>query len=133
MITTADAEHLIGAMALDPANDRIGEIRQVFLDADTDRPTWVGVRVGLMGTEVLVPLDGAAWDDRTLHAAVSRSSARDAPAVDLDEPLTDVEQERLLRHYGIPCVCTPRERFEVLQDDEPLSYSVKDEALLEVR
>ena len=130
MITVDEAERLIGATALDREDGRIGEIQQVFLDSGTDAPTWVGVRVGLLGAEVLVPLDGADWDDHELRTVVSRSSARSAPEVDLDEPLTVEEQELLLTHYGIPCVRRPRADIDLSSFDcETLSYSVHEDDL----
>ncbi len=129
MITMQDAEHMIGATVVDRSNDRIGEIRQIFLDSSTDEPVWVGVRVGLLGAEVLVPLSGADWDEHALHAAVSRSVAKQAPTFDLDEPLTADEEDRLLWHYGIPCVRRPRGEIDLsAYADESLSYSVKDDA-----
>lgn len=129
MITMQDAEHMIGAPVVDRANDRIGEVRQVFLDSTTEQPVWVGVRVGLLGAEVLVPLGGADWDEHALHAAVSRSVAKQAPSVDLDEPLTADEEDRLLWHYGIPCERRPRSEIDLsAYEDESVSYSVKDDA-----
>lgn len=128
MITMQDAEQMIGAPVVDRENDRIGEIRQVFLDSDTEQPVWVGVRVGLLGAEVLVPLGGADWDDHALHTAVSRSVAKQAPSVDLDEPLTADEEDRLLWHYGIPCVRHPRGEVDLPEyADASVSYSVNDE------
>lgn len=127
MITTADVKTMIGATVLDRDDDRIGEIRQVFLEPESEKPTWVGVRIGLLGTEVLVPLEGADWTESALHADVSRSIARTAPAVDLDEPLSAEEEDRLLRHYGIPRSCPLREELDLAAyDDEPVSYSVSD-------
>lgn len=129
MITTQDAEQMIGATVVDPSNDRIGEIRQIFLDSATEEPIWVGVRVGLLGAEVLVPLGGADWDDHALHATVSRAVAKQAPTVDLDEPLTADEEDRLLWHYGIPCIRRPRGEIDETGDvGELVSYSVKDVA-----
>ena len=129
MITVEDMEQMIGAPAVDRSNDRIGEIRQVFLDPATEQPVWVGVRVGLLGAEVLVPLGGADWHEQALHTVVTRSVAKQAPTVDLDEPLTADEEERLLWHYGIPCERRPRSEIDLsAYDDESVSYSVKDDA-----
>lgn len=127
MFTKEESERLIGATVLDQDSDRIGEVRQVFVDEQTEAPVWVGVRLGVFGGEVLVPLEGSEWDEQSLHAAVSRSSARTAPEVDLDEPLTVQEHETVCRHYGIPTVLHPREDLDPdLFDGSRVSYSVQD-------
>ncbi|MFD1720086.1 PRC-barrel domain-containing protein [Amnibacterium endophyticum] len=128
MLTARESGRLIGAIVLDQESDRIGEVRQVFVDEGTEAPTWVGVRLGVFGGEVLVPLAGADWDERALHAAVTRSSARTAPPVDLDAPLSIAEHELICRHYGIPTVRYPREDLDpdLFVEDGTISYSVQD-------
>jgi hypothetical protein len=128
MITTEAIDSIIGADALDEQDDRIGEVGQVYVDEETDRPTWVSVRLGLLsGAEVLVPLEDAEWDERSLHLAVERRLAREAPRKEMDEPLTVGEEERLYSHYGMPHVCHPREEVALLTDPpEDVSYSVTD-------
>lgn len=130
MITSDAVEGLIGADALDPADDRIGEVSQVYVDAASDRPTWVSVRLTLLrSAEVLVPLAGADWDERVLHVAVKRDVAREAPRIEMDEPLTTIEQERLYAHYGIPCLRHPRSPLGEMQvDPDEISYSIREES-----
>ncbi|WP_375407486.1 PRC-barrel domain-containing protein [uncultured Amnibacterium sp.] len=129
MITTAAIAGMIGADALDVQDDRIGEINQVYVDEQTDHPTWVSVRLGLMsGAEVLVPLENAEWDERSLHVAVERRVAREAPRKEMDEPLTLEEQDRLYTHYGIPAVQHPRSELGLMQvDQDEICYSVRDD------
>lgn len=129
MITTEAIAGMIGADALDVQDDRIGEINQVYVDEQTDHPTWVSVRLGLMsGAEVLVPLENAEWDERALHVAVERRVAREAPRKEMDEPLTLEEQDRLYTHYGIPAVQHPRSELGLMQvDQDEICYSVRDD------
>lgn len=129
MITMDVIERLIGADALDVHDDRIGEIGQVYIDEQTERPTWVSVRLGLLsGAEVLVPLDDAQLDERgVLHVSVDRQIAREAPRKEMDEPLTVGEEERLYTHYGIPTVRRPRSEDQLLQVDiDDICYSIRD-------
>ncbi|MDP9027631.1 MAG: PRC-barrel domain-containing protein [Actinomycetota bacterium] len=130
MITTEVIDRIIGADALDVRDDRIGEVSQVYIDELTDRPTWVSVRLGLLsGAEVLVPLENAEWDERSLRVDVERRVARDAPHKEMDEPLTVGEEERLNTHYGIPGVRHPRAEAELLEaDTSDVCYSVSDAA-----
>jgi hypothetical protein len=128
MITTEIIDRIIGADALDAQDDRIGEVGQVYVDEQTDRPTWVSVRLGLLsGAEVLVPLEDAEWDDRSLRVAVERSVVREAPRKEMDEPLTVGEEERLYTHYGMPTVRHPREDVDLITEPpEDVCYSVSD-------
>jgi hypothetical protein len=129
MITNDVIDSMIGADALDAKDDRIGEVSQVYVDEQTDHPTWVSVRLGLLrGAEVLVPLEDAEWDERVLRVAVVRSAAREAPRKEVDEALTVEEEERLYTHYGIPGLRRPRSdlgRMKVDADD--VCYSVHEE------
>jgi len=102
----------------------------VYLDEQTSIPTWVSVRLTLLsGAEVLVPLEHAVWDERMLHVPVDRRTAREAPRLEMDEPLTAAAQERLCTHYGIPTVRHPRSELglmEVAADE--VCYSIHDDA-----
>jgi hypothetical protein len=128
MITTDAIDSMIGADALDLQHERIGEVGQIYVDEQTDRPTWVSVRLGLLsGAEVLVPLEEAEWDDRVLHLAVERKIAREAPRKGMDEPLTVGEEERLFTHYGMPTVRHQREEAALLANPpKDVCYSVSD-------
>ena len=129
MIRTDAIDRMIGADALDTQDDRIGEVSQVYVDEQTERPTWAGVRLGLLsGAEVLVPLEDAEWDDHALRVPIERIAAREALRKETDDPLTVGEQERLFTHYGIPTRRRCRSELglmEVAPDD--VCYSVHDE------
>ena len=102
MISTQDIDAIIGAEAVDDDNDRIGKVGQVYVDSDSDQPTWVSVRSGLFGTaETLVPLAGANWDRDALHLAFSKDRVKDAPRIDTDSELSPEEQQRLYEYYGV--------------------------------
>lgn len=135
MITSEDIDRIIGADALDSQDDRIGEVSQVYVDESTDNPTWVSVRLGLLsGAEVLVPLNDAEWDDHALHVTVERQTVREAPRKEMDEPLTEAEQERLYTHYGIPTVRHPRSELGLMEvDPDDVCYAVHEDAPVEAR
>ncbi len=102
MISTRDIDDIIGAEAVDPDNDRIGKVGQVYLDSESEEPVWVTVKSGLFGTsETLVPLSGANWDSSSLHLAFQKDRVKDAPRVDPDAELSPEEQDRLYEYYGL--------------------------------
>jgi uncharacterized protein (TIGR02271 family) len=102
MIATQDIDRIIGSEAVDPQNDRIGKVSQVYIDQETDRPSWVSVKTGLFGSsESLIPLENAQWDNDALHVGYDKDRVKDAPRVDADRELSPEEQEQLYRYYGL--------------------------------
>jgi uncharacterized protein (TIGR02271 family) len=102
MIATQDIDRIIGSEAVDPQNDKIGKVSQVYIDQDTEQPRWVSVRTGLFGTsESLIPLDNANWDGDGLHVGYDKARVKDAPRVDADRELSTEEQEQLYSYYGL--------------------------------
>jgi uncharacterized protein (TIGR02271 family) len=102
VIATHDIDRIIGSEAVDPQNDKIGKVSQVYIDQETDQPRWVSVRTGLFGTsESLIPLDNANWDSEALHVGYDKARVKDAPRVDADRELSPQEQEQLYSYYGL--------------------------------
>lgn len=127
MITEDVTGELVGAPAVDRDEHRIGEVRHVSVDAGTAQPAWASVRVPPAGSEVLLPIVDADWDEQVLHLPIVGAAIVDAPPVGA-EPPTEQERERLLTHYGIPTVRTPRSSLGLLQvDGDGVSYSVHDD------
>jgi hypothetical protein len=102
MIATPDIDRIIGSEAVDTDGDKIGKVSQVYIDAETERPTWASVKTGLFGmSETLVPLDNASWDRDVLHVGVDKARVKDAPRVDPDAEISPEEQQRLYSYYGL--------------------------------
>ena len=90
-----------GRTVRDQDGDELGTLSELYLDSETSRPAWAGVKRGrLRTTETIVPLAGAAEDGEELRVPFGRARFDDAPDIDPDVELT-AEQERLLHeHYG---------------------------------
>lgn len=90
-----------GRTVRDADGEKIGSLGDVYLDQDTDRPAWGGVRTGLFGRgESLIPLDRVTpADDGDLHVPFPRDLVKDAPRVDPDVALDHDEEARLFAHY----------------------------------
>ena len=100
MISTSNVNDIIGADVVDPDNDKVGKVGQVYLDSETNEPTWVSVKTGLFGmSETLVPIDDASWTDGVLRLAVDKARVKDAPRVEADQELSPEEQDRLYEYY----------------------------------
>jgi hypothetical protein len=90
-----------GRTVRDRDGEKIGSLGDVYLDQETDRPAWGGVRTGLFGRgESLVPLDRVtAAEDGDLHVPFPRDLVKDAPRVDPDVALDHDEEARLYAYY----------------------------------
>jgi hypothetical protein len=90
-----------GKTVRDPDGEKIGTFGGVFLDQETDRPAWGGVRTGLFGRrEHYVPLDRFDEVDDDLRVPFDQQLVKDAPHIDPDVALTAEQEQALLAHYG---------------------------------
>src|SRR5215212_9845710 len=90
-----------GRTVLDRDGEKVGTLKDIYLD-DSERPHWGSVHTGLFGTrETLVPLTEAREDGGALRLPFERDHMRGAPNVNPDAQLTDDEESRLYRHYGL--------------------------------
>ena len=90
-----------GRTVRDQDGNELGTLGELYLDSDSSRPAWAGVKRGrLRTTETIVPLTGASEHGDELRVPFDRARFDDAPDIDPDVELTE-EQERLLHeHYG---------------------------------
>jgi uncharacterized protein (TIGR02271 family) len=92
-------ENLVGQRVLDTEGHNVGKIKQVFLDDQTGRPSWVSVHTGLFGLkETLVPLQGAQPVEEDIQIPYDKATVKDAPQVDADRHVSP-EDEALVRDY----------------------------------
>jgi uncharacterized protein (TIGR02271 family) len=81
--------------------EKIGGIGELYVDDDTNQPTWVTVKTGLFGMkESFVPLGDADLRGDDLVVPYTKDQVKDAPRVDPDGHLEPGEEDRLYRHYG---------------------------------
>ena len=93
---------LFNATAYDNAGEKLGSIKEVFVDDNTGQPTFVEVKHGLFGmSSSLVPLRGHKLVGEDLNLAFSKDRIKDAPELDAERGLTTSEQDKVLNHYGL--------------------------------
>ena len=91
--------------------EKIGSFGDVFLDQETDRPAWGGIRTGLFGRhESYVPLDRVEDHGDDLLVPFDAQLVKDAPRIDPEVSLTTEEEQALYTHYG-------REYVRIAGDD----------------
>ena len=93
---------LFNATAYDKAGEKLGSVKEVFVDEQTGQPTFVEVNHGLFGmSSSLVPLRGHDFNGDDLKLAFSKDRIEGAPDFDSDKPLTPEAQSDIFKHYNL--------------------------------
>jgi uncharacterized protein (TIGR02271 family) len=91
-----------GHELVDAEGNKIGKIHEIYLDQDTGQPEWLAVSTGMFGTKVsFVPLAGATAEGDRLVSRWTKDQVKDAPNAEADGELSQAEEARLYRHYGL--------------------------------
>jgi uncharacterized protein (TIGR02271 family) len=102
MIDTTNVNSIFDAKAIDPSGDKVGTVKQVYVDQTSGQPLFASISTGLFGTsESFVPLEGASITGDELRLGYDKDQIKDAPRIDADGDLSDAEQDRLFDHYGL--------------------------------
>ena len=102
MATEREVKDLFNATAFDKNGDKLGGVKEVFIDDDTGQPTFVEVGHGLFGmSSSLVPMRGHRLSDDDLQLAFDKDRIKDAPEFDTDNHLTPDDQRNIYDHYGV--------------------------------
>jgi hypothetical protein len=92
----------LGRVMVDRDGNRLGEITDIYLDRETDRPEWAVVRTGLFGLRSsFVPLAEASETDDQIQVPHERTLVKDAPNIEADGQLSEAEEAELYRHYRL--------------------------------
>jgi hypothetical protein len=87
---------------VDRDSNKIGEVVDIYLDNETDRPEWAVVRTGLFGLRsTFVPLADAREVGDELQVPHQRLQVKQAPNIEPDGQLSAAEEAELYRHYGL--------------------------------
>jgi uncharacterized protein (TIGR02271 family) len=92
---------LHGAPVYDASGDQIGKVEEIFVDADSQNPEWIGLGTGFLGTKrLLVPIQGAQPEDDGVTVPYAKDQVKGAPGIDDDQISPGAEQE-LYAYYGL--------------------------------
>lgn len=102
MIDNSTVNTLFDAKVIDPNGDKVGTVKQVYLDNDNGQPLFASVSTGLFGTsESFVPLQDATVTGDELRVGYDKDTIKDAPRIDADGDLSEQEQDRIFDYYGL--------------------------------
>jgi sporulation protein YlmC with PRC-barrel domain len=100
-LTLERLDQMRGAPVYDSAGDEIGSVEEIFYDADTNRPEWIGIGTGFFGTKrVLVPTAGADMSAEAVTVKYDKAMVKGSPDIDGDEISQTTERE-LYGYYGL--------------------------------
>ena len=95
-------DQLQNATVVGNDGDKIGTIGQVYLDDQSNQPTFVTVKTGLFGMkETFIPVSEATRTQDGLQVPFDKAFVKDAPNIDADGSLTPEEERRLYEYYSM--------------------------------
>jgi hypothetical protein len=118
-----------GRTVRDRDGDKLGSLGDVYLDGETDRPAYAGVRMGLLGrNESIFPLAGIREHEGDLIVPYEKSLVEAAPSLDPDAALTPEEEEAIFAHYGAQKERDKGDPFEegMVRSEEEISVQAGD-------
>jgi uncharacterized protein (TIGR02271 family) len=91
-----------GANVIDDSGNKIGTVKDIYLDQQTDQPEWALVSTGLLGGKgSFVPLAQATMQGNDIKVPYSKDMVSGAPSMDPDGQLSQQEEAELYRYYGL--------------------------------
>lgn len=101
-IPIEDIKQWRGQDVLDPADEKLGKLEEVFYDTETDTPAFAAVKSGVFGKHLtLVTLAGASAGVAYLRVTVDKSAFKDAPSFDPDAELTIDDEAEAYHYFGL--------------------------------
>lgn len=89
-----------GRDVLDSGGQRLGGVREIYLDRETGRPEWVLVDVE--GSDArFVPLADATVEALSIRVAHTAEKIKAAPGIGAEPRIDQSEERRLYAHYGL--------------------------------
>lgn len=103
MTQNFNLETISEATVYDQDNEKVGAVKEIYLDDQTDEPRFATVSTGLFGMkETFVPLDAAQpIADGDLKVPFTKDFIKDAPNIDPDGHLEPSEEREIFEYYGI--------------------------------
>ncbi|MFC5289436.1 DUF2382 domain-containing protein [Actinokineospora guangxiensis] len=103
MIDRAQVSQLLESDVVDSRGEKIGAVRQVWLDDQTGAPLWAEVHTGLFGMrDTFVPIQDASLGDGQVMVPLEKKQVKDSPSISVhDGHMSEEQQDELYRYYGM--------------------------------
>jgi uncharacterized protein (TIGR02271 family) len=91
-----------GATVVSQQGEKIGTVRDIYLDNETNEPEWALVSTGLLGTRSsFVPLAQASVQGDDIVVPYDKERVKNAPSMEEDGQLSQQEEAGLYDYYGL--------------------------------
>ena len=102
MIDQKMINRMYDCQVVDSHGEKIGSVKQVWLDGRTGEPAWVSVHTGLFGLkETFVPLQTAELHDDQVQVPVAKEQVKDAPRIETNgDRMSESDEAALYQYYG---------------------------------
>jgi hypothetical protein len=92
-----------GQDIIDPDEQKLGKLEELYYDAESDLPAFVAVKGGLISKHLtLVPLAGASVGRDYVRVRASKKQVGDAPSFATGIELSADDEAAAYRFYGVP-------------------------------
>jgi hypothetical protein len=104
MFGTEDIREWRGHDVVDVDGKKIGELEAIYVDTETDQPSFATVKIGIPTRYRLVfaPLTGATVGPGHVRVAHAKKRVKDAPSIETDGELMAGGEEAVFAHYDLP-------------------------------
>ncbi len=102
----------------DSGGERLGKVSGVLVDATSNEPRWLVVRIGRFAGDAAVPFEHTAEGGGRVWVAYERQAVRNSPKLSSGQALSAKQELQLCDHYGIRGGVGRAAEIEELQPDE---------------
>jgi uncharacterized protein (TIGR02271 family) len=100
-LTFDELQSAQGTTVYSSDGEKIGSVEEIYVDDQTDRPEWIGLGTGFLGTKrALVPVEGASMREGGVLVPYGKDQVKGSPDIDSDEISQETEAQ-LYSHYGV--------------------------------
>lgn len=103
MVEMENVSQWQGQDVVDADGDKIGKLKEIYVDTETDQPMFGAVQVGIVGNHrwAFMPLQGATAGQDYLQVQVDKKQVKKAPSVEPKSDLPKDDEENIYTHYGM--------------------------------
>lgn len=91
-----------GQDVVDPEDQKLGKLEEIYYDVSTDQPTFVGIKSGRISKHLsIVSLQGASVGRDHLRVDWTKAEVKDAPSIDPGAEITEAVEVEAHRYFGL--------------------------------
>ena len=117
-LSMEEALEFVGARVDDSAGQRLGKVAGLHVDATTNEPRWLIVKLGTFAGDAAIPFAHTAPVAGRVWVAYERAEVRNSPKLSAGQALSAKQELQLCDHYGIRSGVGRAAEVESLQADE---------------